>query len=126
MKLNRTDEAIPPLMDVLRQDDRNAEAHLALGTAYLARRQYRQGIEQLETAGRLSPETSETYYQLGKAYLTLGNEAADQLRDLDPNKISLWARWLAAEIAIGRLGHIDRPSRGAVAGPNHLGKAQLA
>ena len=102
LKLNEPSKAISPLQKVLRLQPRNSDARLALGTAYLGQRQYLQAARELEIAARAAPENPETWYQLGKMRLKLGDEAANHLRELDPNKTTLWTRLLMAEISLGR------------------------
>jgi tetratricopeptide (TPR) repeat protein len=53
-------------------DDRNAEAHSALGVAYLASGQVQAALEQLEAAARLAPEQPERLTNLGTVYMLRG------------------------------------------------------
>jgi tetratricopeptide (TPR) repeat protein len=53
-------------------DDRSAEAHSALGVAYLASGQVQPALEQLEAAARLAPEQPERLTNLGTVYMLRG------------------------------------------------------
>ena len=102
LKLNEADEAIAPLRKALRLAPENSEARLTLGTAYLSQRRYLEAINEFDQAVEARPENLEIWYQLGKAYLKLGDDATHQLRELDPDKSSVWARLLSAEVSLGR------------------------
>ena len=108
LKLNEADEAIPFLDKALRLAPENSEARLALGTAYLSQRRYLEAINEFDEAVETRPENLEIRYQLGKAYLKLGDDATNQLHELDPDKSSVWARLLSAEVSLGR-GHFTYP-----------------
>jgi tetratricopeptide (TPR) repeat protein len=101
LKLNESSKAISALQQALHLDSKNAEARLALGTALLSQRHYLEAIRELRIAAQAVPDNPEAWYQLGKAYLKLGDDAASLLRELDPNRLSLWARFLVAEVSLG-------------------------
>lgn len=89
LRLNEADEAIAPLRKALRLAPDNSETRLTLGTAYLSQRRYLDAINEFDEALGAQPQNLEIWYQLGKTYLKLGDEATNQLRELDPNKSSV-------------------------------------
>ena len=55
----RSDEAIPYLEDATRDDPEFAQAYLYLGRAYISQSRWRDAIQPLRTAFRLSPRQSQ-------------------------------------------------------------------
>jgi hypothetical protein len=62
---------------------------------------YLVAIQELETAARISPGKPESWYQLGRGYLKLGDDATNRLWQLDPDIKNVWTRLLVAEIDQG-------------------------
>lgn len=110
LKINKPGEAVAPLLRVLQSDPRNQDARLALGVAYLAQRLYLRAIREFQQVSRDSPTETEPYYQLGRTYLTVGDDATQHLREVDPNFVSVWGRLLEADVALGRGRYVTAES----------------
>lgn len=72
--------ALDRLQQALRLEPRSARAHAAMGQYEINHKQLQEGIRELETAQRLSPDSAEVALQLSVAYQMAGDPArAEQM-----------------------------------------------
>ena len=74
----KRDQAVALLRDLIRQDPRNADARLLLGSVLMEAGQRAESIAQLREGVRLVPKSAEAHNALGEAYNTFGDAAAAQ------------------------------------------------
>lgn len=72
LKLKRYDDAIAELNKLLEKDVGNAMAHNLLGSAYLAKGMYEQGMKELNRAASCDPTLIDTYLKKGIVHLSQG------------------------------------------------------
>ena len=73
-------DALPILQDVLRENPRNAFAHLVLGSAYMGMSQYRPAIEQYRTYLELVPTSAYAHQWIAICHVRL-NDQDEALRE---------------------------------------------
>ena len=66
--LERTKEAVSPLLQAVAIAPKNAQCHLRLGTAYLHLDRLDDAEKELREAVRLAPDDAAAHYQLGRCY----------------------------------------------------------
>jgi len=79
LRLNRFDEALPPLKRALEVDPDNANTYVQLGRVYHATRNFREGGAVLEEAVQINPFNPVIYRVLGEIYTALGDAGKAKL-----------------------------------------------
>ncbi|NTW99683.1 MAG: PEP-CTERM system TPR-repeat protein PrsT, partial [Geobacteraceae bacterium] len=75
LQQKRVDDAISELTKLLESDDNNPLAHNMLGSAYIAKGMYEEGMRELETATTLDPKLIDAYLKKGMLHLSQGKTA---------------------------------------------------
>lgn len=73
LRLDRFDEALPPLKRALEVDPDNANTYVQLGRAYHATKNFRESRAVLEEAVQINPFNPTIYRLLGEVYTALGD-----------------------------------------------------
>jgi putative PEP-CTERM system TPR-repeat lipoprotein len=81
LQVKRTDDAIKEVKTALAQDDQNAMAHNVLGSAYLTKGNYAEGLTELNKALELDPSLAEIHLKKGLVAMKRGrsDEAESEL-----------------------------------------------
>ena len=74
----KREQAVTLLRDLIRDDPRNADARLLLGSVLMEAGQRAESIAQLREGVRLVPKSAEAHNALGEAYNSFGDAAAAQ------------------------------------------------
>lgn len=93
-------QAVAPLVEILKQDDRNAEALLYLGLCYAKLNNFEEALDNLRKAQKLASNRNTIHIGLAEAYLAIGDgreavksaEAAIRLGPSNPEALSVLAR----------------------------------
>jgi putative PEP-CTERM system TPR-repeat lipoprotein len=75
LQQKRVDDAITELSKVSQADTGNAQAHNMLGSAYMAKGLYEEGMKELDTAVKLEPRLVDAYLKKGMLHLSRGKTA---------------------------------------------------
>lgn len=75
LQQKRIDDAIAELTRLLEIDANNPLAHNMLGSAYVAKGMYQEGMRELETATTLEPKLIDAYLKKGMLHLSQGKNA---------------------------------------------------
>ena len=99
VRLQKIDEAVNELKEVLAKDPKNAQAHHDLGAAYRAKGLDPQAVAAFETAVQLKPDYTSAHFNLANAYGSANRWAeseasARRVIELEPEHAR--ARYLAA------------------------------
>ena len=73
LQQRRLDDAISEVSKLIDADDRNALAHNLLGSAYMAKGMYEEGIRAFDRSIKLDPKLIDTYLKKGMIHLSQGN-----------------------------------------------------
>jgi TolB-like protein len=87
--LGRLQETIPIGEFIAAHDPVNAFGHARLGAIYIRNERYDDGIAELRTALRLSPERNQTHYAIGEALLRKGDPKA-ALEEMQRERSDAW------------------------------------
>src|SRR5205085_2890175 len=104
LNLNQTDKAEPLVRKVFGQIE-SAEAHLIVGSFYLALKNFPKAIEEFQAAQQLNPRLLTLHTQLGNAYLFAGNR--EQASTEFAAELEINARDFNANVRLGWLYRED-------------------
>jgi tetratricopeptide (TPR) repeat protein len=74
LRTGREKEAEAPLLEALKYDSNNVEAHYRLGLTYDKQGRAEQAIAELRKASELDPAFADPFYALGRIYRSLGDQ----------------------------------------------------
>jgi tetratricopeptide (TPR) repeat protein len=75
LKMGRLDESAALARRAMKLDSRDYAPHNILGRVLVEKHQFKQGIEELETAGKLAPRHPGNHFNLAQAYEHVGRKA---------------------------------------------------
>jgi len=75
LQQKRVDDSILELSKLLETDYQNAQLHSLLGSAYMVKGLYEEGIKELDIATKIDPKRVEAYMKKGMFFLSQGNNA---------------------------------------------------
>lgn len=79
LQQKRVDDAITELTKLLENDGKNPMAHNMLGSAYMAKGMYEEGVHELDMATKLEPKLIDAYLKKGILHLIRGKTAEVEL-----------------------------------------------
>jgi tetratricopeptide (TPR) repeat protein len=74
LRMGREKEAEASLLEALKYDPRNVQAHYRLGLTYDKQGRAEQAITELRQASELDPAFADPFYALGRIYHRLGDQ----------------------------------------------------